>query len=75
MRHLQDLRRSNFTAADIRRANFSHAKLNAAYMMKVVAYQTDFTASVWQGFHPVLDIRRIVKPSIARLMHHASNSG
>lgn len=39
----QDLRRSNFTAADVRRANFQNAKLNASYFMKAVAYQTDFT--------------------------------
>jgi len=38
----QDLRRSNFTAADVRRSNFAGAKLNGAYFIKAVAFETNF---------------------------------
>jgi hypothetical protein len=38
----QDLRRSNFTSADIRKANFKGSNLQGAYLMKVVAFKTNF---------------------------------
>jgi len=38
----QDLRRANFTAADVRRCNFQKSKLNGAYFIKAVAFQTNF---------------------------------
>lgn len=38
----QDLRRSNFTSADIRKANFKGSNLQGAYLMKAVAFQTNF---------------------------------
>lgn len=38
----QDLRRSNFTAADIRKANFKGSNLQGAYLMKAVAFKTNF---------------------------------
>jgi uncharacterized protein YjbI with pentapeptide repeats len=38
----QDLRRSNFTSADIRKANFKGSNLQGAYLMKAVAFKTNF---------------------------------
>eukprot|EP01024_Parvocaulis_polyphysoides_P036560 TRINITY_DN324_c0_g1_i1.p1 TRINITY_DN324_c0_g1~~TRINITY_DN324_c0_g1_i1.p1 ORF type:complete len:250 (-),score=39.13 TRINITY_DN324_c0_g1_i1:245-994(-) len=38
----QDLRRSNFTAADCRKCNFKNSLLQGAYFIKAVAYDTNF---------------------------------
>lgn len=38
----KDLRLSNFTGADMRRANLSGANLKGAYLMKAVAFETNF---------------------------------
>lgn len=45
----QDLRRSNFTSADIRKANFAGSNLQGAYLMKAVAFKTNFEVREGEG--------------------------
>ena len=43
---MQDLRRSNFTAADCRNCNFSDSKLQGAYFIKTVLAKANFQVSM-----------------------------